>query len=269
MIARLTALRTGPAAAATSGAEAKAPPAALPPLPSFGTSLPGGPVPDPLPSLRETLSALIQAQPMVGEPIVRQILPQPGAMLGATLIFFLSALRGGDLRGWLGERATKALDQAGRGELAARLGSEFAALARQSAEPMGDFRVLLLPVYRDGEIHYLQMAVRRPPDDEASGDDGAGKRFLIEVEMSRTGPLQLDGLIKAKRFHLLIRTKGVFPPAMRGGIREVFVTACEACGLQPSLAFQTGPENWLRLGTGLGGAGPTHTRGSYAGTTRS
>ena len=224
-------------------------------------------MPDALPSLQETLTALIQAQPVLGEQVARQALPQPGALLGATLIFFLAALRGGDLRGWLGERAAKALEQAGRGELTARLGGEFTALARQSAEPMGDFRPFLLPIYSDGEIHYLQLAVRRFPDGERPGDgeDGASKRFLIEVEMSRTGPLQLDGLVKAKRFHLLIRTVGALPPAMRNEIREVFANACDACGLQPSLAFQTGAEHWLRLGAAFGTSGGPQGHGGYAG----
>jgi hypothetical protein len=35
---------------------------------------------------------------------------------------------------------------------------------------------------------------------------------------------------------------------MRTAIREVFIAACEACGLQPSLAFQTGADAWVRLG---------------------
>jgi hypothetical protein len=35
---------------------------------------------------------------------------------------------------------------------------------------------------------------------------------------------------------------------MRTAIREVFIAACEACGLQPSLAFRTGADAWVRLG---------------------
>jgi hypothetical protein len=257
LLSRIAALGSGLFGAPSADAAPKAPPP--PALPLFGNGPAGQPVPDALPSLRETLSALIQAQPALGEQIVRQVAPQPNAMLGATLMFFVAALRGGDVRGWLGERATKALEQAGRGDAVQRLGGEFSALARQAREPAGEFRPFLLPIYQDGEVNYLQMAVRRPPPDGGRQADGdaAGKRFLIEVEMSRTGPLQLDGLVKAKRFHLILRTHGPFPQAMRSAIREVFSEACEACGLQPSLAFQTGAEAWVRLGAEPARSGPS------------
>jgi hypothetical protein len=255
LIDRLAALRLGPGAGRPAGIGPKAAPPPLPPL--FAADPPGQRPADPLPSLKDTLTALIQARPALGEQIARQILPQPNAMLGTALLVFLAALRGGDVRGWLGERAARVLEQAGRGEMA-RLGGEFAALSRQSAEPAGEFRPFLLPVWHDGELEYVQLAVRRPPSDGENGENGeaAGKRFLIEAEMSRTGPLQLDGLVKAKRFHLIVRTRTAFPPAMRSEIRETFGTACEACGLQPSLAFKTSAEGWVRLGEAAGRAGP-------------
>ena len=117
---------------------------------------------DPLPSLRQTLAALAQAQPGLAEQVVRSLIPQPNAALPATLLLFLSALRGGDIRAWLGDRVEKALEVAGRSDLLGRLAGDFAGLSRQGGEPLQagqDWRSFSLPFLDDGALSAIRIGL--------------------------------------------------------------------------------------------------------------
>ncbi len=222
---------------------------ALQPLPApAGPAGPGAPA-SAFPALHEALAALMQVQPGLAQQ-VRALVPQPNALMGATMLFLLSALRGGDMRAWLGERTARVLEAAGRGDVVGRLAGEFAQLSRQPAEaPAGDWRLFTIPVYGDGDLRPVQVAVRREPgDDGDQGDAGdePGRRFLIDLTMSRIGPMQFDGHYKAQRFRLTVRTGRLLPGWIRQEIGEVFNGACDAAGLQPALTFQSGAHTWVR-----------------------
>jgi len=192
------------------------------------------------------LTALAQAQPGLAEQVVRSLIPQPNAALPATLLLFLSALRGGDIRSWLGERMDKALEGAGRRDLVGRLAGEFGALSRQAAESQQqpqEWRTFQVPVYCDGSVSAIRLAMRREDDDAAAdGEDAAeGSRFLIELALSRLGPLQLDGVFRAKSLALTVRSHRMLPLAMRRELGELLDAACGAVGLAAGLTFQAGP----------------------------
>ena len=54
------------------------------------------------------------------------------------------------------------------------------------------------------------MAMRRQDEDQA-GDNGdqedSGHRFVIDVTMSRLGPIQLDGLVRVDDIRLVVRSR--------------------------------------------------------------
>ena len=64
--------------------------------------------------------------------------------------------------------------------------------------------------------------------------------FLLDVELSRLGPLQFDGLVRGKRLDLMLRTQRPLDPAMRQEIAEIFQTAQQATGYAGQLFFQAG-----------------------------
>ena len=83
-----------------------------------------------------------------------------------------------------------------------------------------------------------------------AGDDEEEepRRFLIDVEMSRLGRIQLDGLIRAKdmRFDLVMRSVAPLPNEMRQEINRIFATFMEISGVAGTLQFQA-PGNFVEV----------------------
>ena len=202
---------------------------------------------DPLPSLRQTLTALAQVQPGLAEQVVRSLIPQPNAALPATVLLFLSALRGGDVRSWLGDRVERALETAGRSDLLGRLAGDFAGLSRQGGEaqqPMSDWRSFSLPFLDDGALSAIRISLGRSDEDGAAdgeADEQGGTRFLIDLALSRLGPMQLDGTLRSQSLALIVRSHRTLPLALRRELGEVLDGACGAIGLSAGLTFQAGP----------------------------
>ena len=143
---------------------------------------------------------------------------------------FTGTVKKGDARAWLGEKATKALEALGRTDLLEKLEDDFKQLAHQAAEvPPGEWKPYSIPFSDGAELHRILMHVRQPDadevDEDANGADGHGaraNRFLIDLTLSRIGELQLDGLIRPRRFDLILRTHMPLPPEMRQEIGKLF-----------------------------------------------
>ena len=205
--------------------------------------------------LREAVTALSAADPTLATQFVRSVLPQANTQLASTLLFFLAATRGGDVRGWMGGRVATALEESGRADLMPKLAAELSAPARTAPDSIaGEWRSQPIPLYQDGEVGGMAVHVRRPGEDDGGDGDGSadGRRFLIDVDLSRMGPLQFDGLIRDRRFDLVIRSKAAFPDSMRQDIRTLFRDASEAVGLHGGLTFQAGSHDWVTVATARG-----------------
>lgn len=203
------------------------------------------------PTLRQVMVALAAADRALAQSVLNTVLPQPNRKLAAALSFFLSAVRGGDARGWLGEEATAALEKTGRGDLLKQLEEEFRSMQRQSAEPLpGDWRPYTVPMFDGQAIHPVRVHVHPLHGDEegdAPGEREAGSRFLIDVELSRLGPMQLDGLVRERRFDLILRSQNALPAELRAELTQVFADSVDAVGYGGGITFQAGPRGWVKL----------------------
>jgi hypothetical protein len=214
------------------------------------------------PALSETLDVLAKADPAGTRTLANAILPQPNGRLAATLMAFTGAVRKGDARAWLGEKATKALESLGRTDLLEKLEDDFKQLARQAAEvPPGDWKPYSIPFSDGAELHRILMHVRQPDadevDEDANGVDGHGvsaNRFLIDLTLSRIGELQLDGLIRPRRFDLILRTHMPLPPEMRHEIGKLFHDSLETLGMTGGVSFQAGTQGWVTIQPGPSGS---------------
>ena len=202
---------------------------------------------DAFPGLRESLTVLTSAAPGVARQTL-STLPQPNAALSATLLLFLAAVRGGDIRGWMGDRTQRALEAAGRGELVGRVAAELGA-ARQAGEPpAGDWRPTMIPLYNDGELSAIRLSVPQRNGGEGQEEDGDGdgdQRFVIDLDLSRLGPTQLEGRLNAGRLSLTMRTRAPLEIGMRQEISGILATACESIGLAGAMTFQSGTDHWV------------------------
>lgn len=172
------------------------------------------------------------------------VIPQPGPRLAQTMLFFISALRLGDVSHWLGPDRMSALRATGRASLAARLGEDFSQLARTATEgARDDWRAYLLP-FHDGErMSQIRFFHRRYGDDGQEADDGddtRGDRFLIDLELSRLGTMQIDGHMKAARLDLILRSGTSLGQKARRDISAIFQDGCTCAGVNGDIRFADG-----------------------------
>jgi len=87
------------------------------------------------PVLQDALAALNASTTQIS---AQMVLPSPSAPANIipAALFFIAAMRSGDVSGWLGERAMEALRSAGKGNLIERIGREMLGMARLNAEPV-------------------------------------------------------------------------------------------------------------------------------------
>jgi hypothetical protein len=189
------------------------------------------------------------------------VIPQPGPRLASGLLFFLAALGGGDVNRWLGDRGAQALKDAGRGSLLARLGQDFGQLSRHVESGGGDWRLFMIPMLDGNQVQQIRFFERHGSHKHGGrgdGQDGEATHFILEVELTRLGDMQLDGLVRQQRFDLMLRTHRPLPEAMRHRIAEIFNEANDIAGYIGSIGFQASPE-WRFMplsGVALASAGP-------------
>ncbi|MHB1206278.1 MAG: hypothetical protein ACYCZX_11960, partial [Rhodospirillaceae bacterium] len=225
------------------------PGAAPPPLPIAALPLSGPPLGGTIvgwPNLSEALVQLSRADPVAAAQFAEAI-PDGGPRTTVAIIAFAQAMRSGDSRAWPGDTNLRALESLGpRGaHLARQIGDEVQALSARANDAGGsEWRALPVPWNADGRIDRIALVTRREGDtDDAGGRKngrGGGTRFLLNLDLSRLGPLQLDGMFRkdSRGFDLMIRTKQPLPDALRLELTGVFGASTAAMGLKGALSFQ-------------------------------
>ncbi len=196
------------------------------------------------PAFKEAMQVLRELNPTATQQFMTTAMPRGDAALAATILGFVSALRQGEIRNWLGEGNVREL-QRGRPDLLGRLGEDFNLLGRMAEEsPARDWRIMLVPFQLGEEMEQIRMLTRRHGGDEEDGEDGeGGTRFVLDLELSAVGRLQIDGLVhpRQKRVDLIIRTEISLTGKMRDDIRGIYRNAAEITGMVGGVAFQSGP----------------------------
>lgn len=211
--------------------------------------LPPMPVVDPNmvePGARPQLPALAQAvaapEPAVAKTVA-DALPSNSPRGVRNLIAYIFALRTGDPHQWLGERTSQALSQAGRGALIEQLGDEMRLFARPPGETSGmEWRAMPLPWHDGEELHFptLWLHDRFFPEDETERDDAEfGTRLIIDLELSRLGPVQIDGFYRNSTFDVTVRSGEPLLQAVQDNLKHIFAEVLDASGLTGSLNLST------------------------------
>jgi hypothetical protein len=225
---------------------------------------PGGALPDYLQgrdwsALKTALAALRDIDPALVQHFLAAAMPQPNRKLGATLSFLISAMRGGDARGWLGGDATQALRERGKESLLLEVEREIRNTEKQTAEKLpDDWQGVTLPMYDQSGVNPMHIFIHPFPEPEKEDEKAKaakGARFLLDVELSRLGPLQLDGMVKPPQFDLILRSKTPLAPELRAELRSIFADCLGAVGYAGGVTFQSDLRAWVRLAR-AGSAGP-------------
>jgi len=215
------------------------PPPAPPPLtPGLGT---GG-----WPALSEAIDQLARSD-LQAATLLMQALPQAGPRLAAALAGFAAAVRGGESRLPGGEATQRGLDKIGRHDLAERLTGDMKSLSEEAARPKGaagEWQTLTMPFLNGAQIDPIRLHVQTPPEDgeQRRGGSGGEKRFILDVEMSRLGRIQFDGLVlrESKRFDLIVRTRQPLDSGICRDIAGIFAECAQLTGIKGGVSFQAG-----------------------------
>ncbi|HEV2547765.1 MAG TPA: hypothetical protein VGU20_10535 [Stellaceae bacterium] len=186
------------------------------------------------PALDEALQVLDRAAPDLAARLRSDLMPRSGAQLAGTLLFLVTALSNGS---WPSSKATAALDAAGHRILHTKLDGDVTELRQLSQSPSGDWRIFVLPLLDGGVVRPVRLYLRRRQP--GRDPNGQGARFVLDVDLSRLGAVQLDGLIRQQRFDLVLRSHRAIPAQMRQEITRVFHDASSAAGLSGDIIFTT------------------------------
>ncbi|MEK9673844.1 MAG: hypothetical protein VW268_15295 [Rhodospirillaceae bacterium] len=201
------------------------------------------------PALNETLQALEQAAPNAALQITQTALPRPDANLAANIMFFLAALRGGDLRSWLGDQPMRVLQRVNPG-LLNRLRDDMGRISSVAEDPgSGDWRTVMVPFHNGQSLDQVRLLIRNQDTDEDDEEDNTGTRFVVDVSLSRLGHIQLDGLVNTnrRRLDMVVRSDPRLPPDMQNDIRRLYDGAREITGFRGGVGFQAQPANFIDI----------------------
>lgn len=192
-------------------------------------------------ALSELTSVLQSMQSSMAAQALQRLVPHIGNNFSAGLLFFINVLRKGDIGEWLGRDVVKHLERIGKSDLVPRLGTDIAAVRSLFTEQQpGNWQALFFPVMVDRQLEHAQLFLKQEAQDKKEG--GAGTRFVVELDLSNLGPMQMDGFIKkresATQFDLVIRTLGELPDDIRTDIHAIYDKAQQATGMHGSLNFR-------------------------------
>ncbi len=215
------------------------------------------------PIMEEVQQSLSQASPLTVQAF-NASLPSASmpAQLGAGILFFVAAMRSGDVQSWLGDKAVEVLKRSGKGSLPARLGGELSSLAKMSKENIsGEWRALSIPLVWQDEVHKMVIYTNHESADFNDENDKNGKgrktRFIVDISLSNIGQVQLDGLFSGDasdtqestsgRLDLVLRTRQGFSQAMKQQMRSAYKSALDETRITGELSFQDHTLDWVRI----------------------
>lgn len=183
-------------------------------------------------------------------------LPSPAQPnhINAASLFFLAAMRSGDVQSWLGDKASDLLKILGKSDLLNALGGELSSLNTLNTESATqEWRSLSLPMHWQDEIHQIVLHYRKQNNGEHGDqrEDGETTRFVMDFKLSNIGDLQIDGLYaqhqnKPQRLDLILRSEQSFSEAMRVNMQDLYQSALHNAGFDGMLGFQQ-KEHWVQV----------------------
>ena len=182
---------------------------------------------------------------------------QPNSM-GALSLFFLALMRSGDTDGWVANETVNLLRQMGKSDLLRNVTTDMAMTSKiESLSYPQDWRMTLLPMLWENQIHKLPVYYKHMPDDGNKDEADAKKRrklrFLFDLNLSRMGGVQVDGFMQSERLDIILRTKSPLSPPMQSQMKRIYAGAMDKSRLTGDLSFQFKPEHWVDFGADFAG----------------
>lgn len=204
-------------------------------------------------NLRQIIEILTQQNPILINELKRFRLPhaQSGQLAGG-ILFFLSALQRSNTDAWLGHDVRDALESMGKQSLLSSLKTEFEGSKMAAMDSAGStWRGTHIPYLEGDKLQQFRFFVHDDPRQKKSGqtEREIARRFLIDVSLTRLGPIQIDGLVHQRKLDLIVRTINPLAEDLRNDLRFRFAHAMEEVKYNGSLIFQANKHGWVDIKT--------------------
>ncbi len=204
------------------------------------------------PALDELYNSLLQISPQAASSLSRS-LPSASnpSQMGAAAMMFITAVKTGDISGFLGDKNIDLLQRSGRDNILSRLvQSDGGARAAPDAATSSEWRAVPLPMFWEGEIQRITLYTRHEnygENDNNQNDKNGSTRFVFNLDLTRMGKVQLDGFLKDQRLDLVIRTQNAFSQPMQQTMRQAYSAALDQTTLSGELNFQGNIDNRVQV----------------------
>jgi hypothetical protein len=206
--------------------------------------------PESWPLMNDIYQALAQIMPRAAQAM-NAMTPSPNnpAQIGPAALFFIAAVRGGDLTQWLGSNSSDALRRGGKSGLLERLGFESSTLNKLATDNVsGEWRAVSLPLMWENQVQKIALYYKNDSRQEQDNNPEARQhRFLFDLSLDAMGPVQIDGLFRAQRLDLIVRAKEPFSAAMQTEMRRIYAGALGKTSITGDLSFQNRPDQWVTI----------------------
>ncbi|MBY0428053.1 MAG: hypothetical protein K2Q32_02420, partial [Alphaproteobacteria bacterium] len=202
-------------------------------------------------NLRQILEYFGQQNPVLINEVKRFRIPlaQTGQVAGP-LLFLLAAMQKGNINAWLGNDVKEALEANGKHNLLVALKDEIEGGRQPAIDNMGtQWKGTNVP-YLDGEqLKQFRFYVHDDPRQQKPNQNPreVARRFLIDVSLTRLGPIQIDGLVNQKKLDVIVRTQNTLPEELRNDLRFRFAHSLEEVRYTGALIFQTNKQGWVEI----------------------
>ncbi|GGF39128.1 hypothetical protein GCM10011611_51860 [Aliidongia dinghuensis] len=210
---------------------------------------------EPQPVLQAAAEALATLAPALAQQVQAQLSLPPSDQLTALILNFLGGLKTpAPAPRWPEPTIRKALVDAGRTDLATKLDLEASRIGQVQPAPPGEWSVTVLPFLGSATSKPMRL-YRRTPDAEER-ERGGGDRFVIELQLVRLGALQFDGLVRERRFDLVLRSERPLDDGLKALAERTFRDSLLISGWSGELSYaRTGPVPLVSLKPEGGGVG--------------
>ena len=166
--------------------------------------------------------------------------PRPDTKMTANMLFFLQALKGGSIRNWLGVNNSVLLEKLNP-DLFKQLDEDFLLLSRNYLEPgSNEWRTTIIPIINGSGLEHFQLHTQDQSLNKKNRIDEEGGRFIIDLELSHLGRIQIDGFTrnKNKSFDLIIRTERDLGSQIRKEINNIYLNFTKIMTFTGQISFQ-------------------------------
>ena len=173
------------------------------------------------------------------ESIISKI-PKPDNKMTAKMLFFLQALKGASIKNWLGIDNSIFLEKTNP-DLFKQLDEDFLILSRNLIEPgTNDWRTTIIPIMNGLGLDHFQFHTQDQSFHKENHSDKKGARFIIDLELSHLGRIQIDGLTrkKNKNFDLIIRSERDLGNQIKKKINTIYLNFTKIMTFSGQISFQ-------------------------------